>query len=173
MRLQSDKLGRIVRIDDDKGFLVAVLVALIVVCSVVAGYFVVAALYLEPESYSTIYILDSQKNALDYPATLVANQNSTFQVYVDVVNHMNDPINYEVQVKVTRNLGTLPVAAEPIQTFTIDNLQNGATAENSAVLTLNSPGEYSVIFELWHQDESGTYIFEGYNYCILNIQVTN
>ena len=47
-------------------------------------------LWLRPqaEPYNTIYLLDANKKAVDYPEVLVANQNSTFNVYVDVENHM-------------------------------------------------------------------------------------
>jgi uncharacterized membrane protein len=172
MQPRFGKLGRIAHIEDDKGFLVAVLVALIVVCAVVAGYFAYTAYGLKPEGYSNIYQLDMQQNAADYPQTLVAGQNSTFEVIVGVVNHEGDPVNYQVQVKVTKNLALLPVAAEPSQILDFSNLQNGAIIEKTSTITENTPGSYSVVFELWQKDATGTYVFNN-NYCVLNIQVTN
>jgi uncharacterized membrane protein len=171
MRLQLEKLGRIVHIDDDKGYVVAILIALIIVSSVVAGYYLV--LRPQPEAYNTLYLLDSQKKAIDYPETLIANQNSTFSVYVDVVNHLGDTANYQVQVKVTNNLpGTLPVDTQPTQVYDINKLPVGRTSENKATVTLNDVGSYWVVFELW-QDNGGTLQFTGNNCCVLPIQVTN
>jgi uncharacterized membrane protein len=169
MRLRLEKLGRIAHIDDDKGYLVAILIALIIVSSVVAGYYLV--LRPQPEAYNTIYLLDSQKKAIDYPETLIANQNSTFSVYVGVVNHLGDTANYQVQVKITNNLpGTLPVGTQPTQVYDINGLGNGGTSQNKATVTLNDVGSYWVVFELW-QDNGGTLQFTGNDYCVLPIQV--
>ena len=67
-----------------------------------------------PAGYSTIYVLDSQNKAANYPSVLVANQNSTFNVPVTVVNNMGGTVQYEVLVKITNDLTTLPVNTQPI-----------------------------------------------------------
>ena len=69
--------------------------------------------------YNTIYLLDNQKKAVDYPVTLVANQNSTFNVWIGVVNNMGGSGNqtYQVLVKVTPNLSDFPVDSQAIQTY--------------------------------------------------------
>ncbi len=64
-----------------KAIAVAIFLALIIVSATVVGYYFV--LKPQAESYNTIYLLDAQKKAVDYPEVLVANQNSTFNVYVD------------------------------------------------------------------------------------------
>jgi hypothetical protein len=39
-------------------------------------------------------------------------------------------------------------------------------------VSINEPGSYSVIFELWIHDETGALKF-SYNYCVLNIEVVD
>ena len=80
------RIGRKIGLDDEKGYAVAIFLALIIVSAIVAGYYVVFRPQAEP--YNTIYLLDANRKADDYPEVLVANQNSTFIVYVNVENHM-------------------------------------------------------------------------------------
>jgi len=172
IRLESAKrLGRKLGLNEEKGFAVAIFLALLIVSVAVLSYFV----WFRPpaEPYNTIYLLDSNKKALDYPETLVVNQNSTFNVYVDVVNHLGYPASYQVQMKITKNLSTFPVDVPASQVFEINSLEgNGQTKENTATITENTVGGYSVVFELWQQNLAGIYEFT-HNYCVLNIQVTN
>jgi len=172
IRLENAKrLGKKLGLNEEKGFAVAIFLALLIVSVAVLCYFV----WFRPpaEPYNTIYLLDSNKKALDYPETLVVNQNSTFNVYVDVVNHLGYPASYQVQMKMTKNLSTFPVDVPASQVFEINSLEgNGQTKENTATITENTVGDYSVVFELWQQNLAGTYEFT-HNYCVLNIQVTN
>jgi uncharacterized membrane protein len=172
IRLESAKrLGKKLGLNEEKGFAVAIFLALLIVSVAVLSYFVWFKPLAEP--YNTIYLLDSNKKALDYPETLVVNQNSTFNVYVDVVNHLGYPTSYQVQMKITKNLSTFPVDVPASQVFEINSLEgNGQTKENTATITENTVGGYSVVFELWQQNLAGTYEFT-HNYCVLNIQVTN
>jgi len=172
IRLESAKrLGKKLGLNEEKGFAVAIFLALLIVSVAVLSYFVWFRPLAEP--YNTIYLLDSNKKALDYPETLVVNQNSTFNVYVDVVNHLGYPTSYQVQMKITKNLSIFPVDVPASQVFEINSLEgNGQTKENTATITENTVGGYSVVFELWQQNLAGTYEFT-HNYCVLNIQVTN
>ncbi len=169
IRLENAKrLGRKLWENEEKGFAVAIFLALLIVSVVVLSYFVWFSPPAEP--YNSIYLLDSNKKALDYPETLVANQNSTFKVYVDVENHLGNTASYQVQVKVTKNLSTFPIDVPPSQLYEINGLENGKTEENVATITQNEVGSNSVVFELWQQDLAGTFEFT-HNYCVLNIQV--
>jgi uncharacterized membrane protein len=171
IRLESvKKIGRKIGLNDEKGYAVAIFLALIIVSATVIGYYVV--LKPQPEGYNTIYLLDSQKKAIDYTEILVANQNSTFKVYVNVENHMGGKDNqtYQVLVKITPNLSGFPVDAQPIKTYDI-SLRDGDSWQNSASITENQVGSYSVVFELW-QYKDGTLEFT-HNSCVLNIQVIN
>jgi uncharacterized membrane protein len=169
IRLESVKrLGRKLGLDEEKGFAVAIFLALLIVSVAVLSYFV----WFRPpaEPYNSIYLLDSNKKILDYPETLVANQNSTFNVYVNVVNHFGNTASYQVQVKITKNLSTFPVDVPASQIIRINGLGDGKTSENTAIITENKVGSHSVIFELWQQNSAGTYEFTR-NYCNLNIEV--
>jgi uncharacterized membrane protein len=164
------RIGSKIGLDEEKGFAVAIFLALIIVSATVAGYYVVFRPQAEP--YNSIYLLNANKNADDYPEVLVANQNSTFTVYVNVVNHMATSSNYQVQVKIAKSLTTFPVDTQPSQTIEMENVNNdGTPMQKAATITLNTPGSFSVIFELWQQKE-GTLEFTQ-NYCVLNIQVIN
>jgi len=168
IRLESVKrIGRKIGLNEDKGYAVAIFLALLIVSATVIGYYVVLRPQAEP--YNTIYLLDAQKKAADYPETLVANQNSTFNVYVNVVNHMGGSASYQVQVKITKNLAAFPVNATTSQVYQINSLDNGKSWENMATITQNEAGSYSVVFELW-QYKNGVLEFTD-NYCVLKIQV--
>jgi len=173
MRIHSERVTNILRkigINDDKGYAVAIFLALIIIASVVAGYY----LWLKPpsEPYSTIYLLDTQQEAVDYPVTLVANQNSTFNVWVGVVNHMGGNVNqsFQVLVKITPNLSDFPVATEPIQTYNISLPDGNTPWQTLATISQNQVGNYSVVFELWLKNHDGVYEFT-HNFAVLNIQV--
>jgi uncharacterized membrane protein len=87
--------------DNNNGYAVSVLIALILVSILVASYYVL----LRPpqKGYMTIYLLDyQQKKALNYPELLVVNQNNTFNVWVEVENHMGKKQDSEVLLKVIR-----------------------------------------------------------------------
>ncbi len=169
IRLESARrIGSKIGLNEEKGYAVAIFLALIIVSATVLGYYFV----LRPQAapYNTIYLLDADKKAVDYPQTLVANQNSTFSVYVDVENHMTTTASYQVQVKIAQNLSTFPVDNQPIQIIETGNVNNnGKPIEKTATITINTLGSYSVVFELW-QHKDGTLEFTQ-DYCVLNIQV--
>jgi uncharacterized membrane protein len=172
IRLESAKrIGNKIGLNEDKGFAVAIFLALIIVSATVIGYYV----WLRPpaESHNNIYLLDANRKAVDYPEVLVVNQNSTFSVYVGVENHMNGDQNYQVRTKITGNLpSTFPqgVQVNPINTYDF-TLVNDASHQNLVTVTENEAGSYSVVFELWRLD-SRSYVFTQ-EYCVLNVQVIN
>ncbi len=171
IRLENfKKIGRKIGLDEEKGFAVAIFLALVIVSALLVGYFVI--LNPQPEPYNTIYLLDSQKQAVDYPVTLVANQNSTFNVWIGVENHMGGFGNqtYQVQVKATTNFTGTPVDTAPIQTFDLSLGSGGSPWQHLDTITLNQPGSYTVVFELWHQNSPGNYEFTN-DYAKLSIQV--
>jgi uncharacterized membrane protein len=171
MRIRLERVkgfGSRIGLDEDKAFAAAVFLALLVVSVAFLSYFVLFA--PQPEPYNSIYLLDQNGKALDYPQTLVVNQNSTFNTYVYVVNHVGKPASYQVEVKITKNLSTFPLDVPADQTIQINSLGNGKTSQNTATITEDTLGSYSVVFELWQQNSAGTYEFTGNN-CNLNIQV--
>ena len=62
-------IGRKIGLNDEKGYAVAIFLVLIIVSALVAGYFF-DLLRPQPAPYNTIYLLDNQKKAVDYPVTL-------------------------------------------------------------------------------------------------------
>jgi uncharacterized membrane protein len=173
IRLESAKrLGTKIGLNEEQGYAVAIFLALLIVSATVVGYYV--WLRPQPEPYNTFYLLNSQKNAADYPETLVANQNSTFNVYINVENHMGKAENqsYQVLVKITQNLSGLPVDVQPIQTYDL-SLRNGDSWQTLTSITQNQVGSYSVVFELWHYNQDTKAYEFTLNYAVLNLQVTN
>jgi uncharacterized membrane protein len=173
MRIQFDRLKRIGRklgLDEEKGFAVAIFLSLIIVIAVIAGLLAYSKLTTPTVGYNTIYLLDINHKAVDYPDFLVADQNSTFNVYVDVENHLGYSANYQVQIKFTNTVSTFPVDTQPIQTLDMGNIDNGKSQEKTATITQNVPGNYSVVFELYQESKDGSLKFTQ-DYCVLPIQV--
>ena len=164
-------IGRKIDLNDDQGLILPVLLALIIVVVVIAGYAIVM-FGASPEEYNTIYLLDGQQKAVDYPETLIANQNSTFSVYVHVDNHMNSEQTYQVQTKIAQNLLLTEdgVGTQPVVTYNFTIPVKGSN-QRLVTATENNVGNYVVVFELW-RFINGSYIFT-HNYCVLNIKVTN
>jgi uncharacterized membrane protein len=168
IRLERVKsIGRKIGLNDEKGYVVAVFLVLIIVSALAVTYFV--AFRPQPAGYNTIFILDSQKTADNYPVTLVANQNSTFNVWLSVENHIGTQEKYQIQTKITTDASNLPIGTQPINTTDI-TVDNGQSWQNIVTVTQNQVGNYSVVFELWQLNSSGIYQFTN-NYCVLNIQV--
>ena len=151
----------------NKGYTIAVALALIFVSSLLIGYYVISR--LPPEGYTTIYSLDyQQKKAIDYPELLVINENNTFNVWVVVENHMGTSQSCEVLQKVVADpVSLFPVEANVESSYT-QTIGNGETWETLATVSINETGSYSVIFELWIHDETGALEF-SYNYCVLKV----
>ena len=174
MKIHSEtnrNLGKSLRLIDNKGYTIAVALALIFVSSLLIGYYLISR--LPPEGYTTIYMLNyPQKKAADYPELLVVNENNTFNVWVVVENHMGTKQSCEVLQKVIGNMiPSFPVETDAERSYA-QTIENGETRETLATVSINEPGSYSVIFELWIHDETGALKF-SYNYCVLNIEVVD
>lgn len=165
------KLARTLNLDNKNGYTVSVLIALIVVSIFVASYYV---LLKPPEKgYMTIYLLDSEKNALNYPELLVINRNNTFSVWIEVENHMGKSQQSEVLQKITNGtIPRLPLEAEANARYE-KTLENGGTWEFSSTITINNPGNYSVVLELWTFDMDVRAFQFSNDACVLNIEVVN
>jgi uncharacterized membrane protein len=162
--------ARSLNLDNDKGYVVAVLIALVFVSILLAAYYPV----FKPrdKGFTTISLLDSQRQALDYPELLVINQNNTFNVFVEVENH-NESQSCTVLVKVTDEMiQKLPLMADANATYT-KTLEKGELWEIPSTITINKPGNYSVIFELWLYNKDAGELKFSENACILNVEVIN
>lgn len=161
--------ARCLNLDNEKGYVVAVLVALLFASILLVGYYP----WMKPpaKTYTTIYLLHSHQ-AVDYPELLVINQNNTFTVTVEVENHMGNTQNCTVLLKITSEMiHKLPLVAEANATYTW-TLENEGKWEIPATITINQPGTYLVVFELWRCGEGEELTFTE-NACSLNLEVVN
>ncbi len=156
--------------NNKNGYALAIAIALLIASVLLGIYY--AALPPDQEGYMTIYLLDYQRSAVNYPERLVNGENNTFSVYVEVENHMGVSQSCQVQVKVVSNMNpTFPVDTNATLTFngTVENKDNW---ENVATLSLNKAGDYSVVFELWIPNNTGGLEYSD-NFCLLNVQVVD
>jgi len=97
-------------------------------------------------------------------------------VPVTVVNNMGHAMKYEVLVKVTNELTTVPVNAQPVATYQM-KLEKGQTWQKTATVTENQVGNYSVVFELWYYNSDPNVMAYQFNpnanYCVLHVQVVS
>jgi uncharacterized membrane protein len=156
--------------DNKNTYVIAVAIALLI-----ASVLLVTTYLITPKTnqgYMTIDLLDSNKKAADYPESLVANVNSTFSVFVEVENHMGKTVNETVLVKIVSDLNpTFPIDVNATQTFN-NTLKDGATTENVTTISLNQPGNYFVVFELWVQNQKTGELQYTNEFVSLNVQVT-
>jgi uncharacterized membrane protein len=153
------------------GYVVAVTIALIIASVMLGAYYFV--LRPQSEGYMTIYVLDSQHMAGNYPERLQIGVNSTFSVYVDVENHRGSTQNCSVLVKTVQNMNSsFPLyGVTPKPTFN-DLVDDGATWESPATISLDQPGNYMVVFELWTTNsETGQLEWSG-DFTVFNLKVT-
>jgi uncharacterized membrane protein len=161
-------LDRSLNLDDVKGYTVSVLIALIFISILLAGYYLI--LKPLPREYMSIYLLNSQKKALNY-SELVINQNNSFNVWVEVENHLGKRQYSEVLLKVTNStIRSFPVEANVYASY-VKTVENEKTWENLATVSLNETGNYWVIFELWVYDEKAGALQFSDKVCVLNIEV--
>ena len=165
-------MGRNLNLKSGKNaYSVSVAIALLIASVLLGVYYV--ALRPVQAGYFTIYLFDSQKKAIDYPEVLVSGVNSTFSVYVEVENHNGTDVDCMVQVKAISDMNpTYPVDANPaLPPFTGTVKDDGKPWENVATVTLNQPGDYMVVFELWTVT-NGAPQFSG-KFTQLNIHVVD
>jgi hypothetical protein len=150
--------------DEEKMILVAFLSALIII----AGLLVYVSLTPAPqENFVSIYILNSEKKAYNYPELLILGKNNTFGLWVGVENGMNRIEYGIVQVNIAN-------ASQPEETaFSFERiLLNRETWEIPLTMTLNKTGVYRITFELWLYDEMRA-IFNSNSLSRLQLEVVS
>lgn len=135
---------------EERMVIVAILAALIVV----SGLLVYVSLTPPiPETFTSVYILNSEGKAGDLPELLVLGKNNTFSLRVGVENFMGRVEHGILYIKVANGTvlrETLP--EETVMSFE-KILINQETWEFPLTLTLDEKGVYRVSFELWLYDE--------------------
>jgi uncharacterized membrane protein len=162
------KLGRNLSVKNEKtAYVIAVAIALIIASSLFVVYLV--ALKPAPDRYTTIYLLDSNEKAADYPETLVVGVNSTFSVNVGVENHIGSMLDATILVKITSDENSaFPLNVAPVQEFTNSTIADNGKWIQPVTVTLDNSGKYLVAFELWTTNSTMTYSGQ---LVALNIQV--
>lgn len=132
----------------------------IVIVAVLAGLIIVSALLVYvsltppiPETFASVYILNSEGMAGDLPELLVLGKNNTFSLRVGIENYIGRVEHGIIYVKVANGTvlrETLP--EETVMSFE-RILTNQETWEFPLTLTLDEKGVYRVSFELWLYDE--------------------
>ncbi len=162
-----DSLG----LDESKGNAIALTFVLIFAVTLVTGYFVYLATRGQPEPYTTIYLLDSNRT-LEFPERVVIGQNNTFNLWVVAENHMGKTLSFEIRLKITDEADPLfPVNATAVSVYPM-TLENGQKSEQLATVSIENPGRCLVVFELWYYNEASVAGFTG-NACILNIEAVS
>jgi uncharacterized membrane protein len=159
-------------LSDDKGYVIAIVVALFIVSYLLVSYYLVYRPI--PEGFSNINLLDTDHKAVNYPETVVIGHNNTFSVYVNVENHMGKAEQYKILVKNAQSLEVLPINASAINTYE-KTVADGEAWSTPTTVTLDQVGNYNVVFELYiYNPDTSTYQFDPYYlFAILNVKVTN
>jgi uncharacterized membrane protein len=166
------KVSRFLDLDDNKGPIVSIALAIIVVSIIVVGYYFFV-LNAPPEGFSSLYILDEQKKTESYPEFLVINENNTFNVWVGVENHLGIQQTYEIQQKLTKDPILESPVNENVENRLTKTLNDQETWESMITTTISNPGNYSLVFELYLKEEGETIgaNTEPKSYVILNFEV--
>ena len=77
-------------------------------------------------------------------------------------------------VKIADNLPASIPDGVPVESVSTVDLAvaDGQTVQTQVLVSENTVGSHSVVFELWMQNEWNDYAFTG-NFCVLNIEVVN
>ncbi len=165
-----NKFYRIFNFDCNKGLIIPVILSIIFVTSLLVGYYLLSN--APPEGFSSIYILDAQKKTEAYPELVIINENNTFNVIIGVENHLGKKQSYEVQQKLTEKpILTFPISEKPQSTYS-KTLDHQETWETLVSTTINEPGNYSLVFELYVKTDSEMIdeSIKPINYVLLNIE---
>lgn len=173
MRLPAKKdvkeyLTRMAKLSDRNVSIVSIMLALAVVTALLVHSYISLR---KPNEFISLYVLDSQKKAENYPELFVIGQNNTCQLWVVIENHMERDISCKLQLKITNTpLSTLPVPTEASKSYET-TVGRGDRWEKPINLTMEKPGNFHLIFELWLYDqETGKFKFSNI-YIVLDVEV--
>ena len=153
--------------DEEKTIIVTILVALVIIGGLLV--YLVFFVPVETEPFAAIYLLDSEKQAENYPKTVVLGENNTFSLWVGVENQNKTQV-FSMQVKVDN--GTAPVGSnetEVIQSFN-RTLLDGEIWEFTVTISIDQSGHNRILFELWFLDETkDEFVYTG-SYVNLSVE---
>jgi uncharacterized membrane protein len=161
-------LTRMAKLSDRNVYIVSVMLALAVVTALLVYSYISLR---KPNEFISMYVFDSQKKAEKYPELFIIGQNNTCQLWVIIENHMEIDISCKLQLKITNTpLSTIPVSTEANKSYET-TIGKGDKWENPINITMEKPGNFHLIFELWVYDkETGKFEFSNI-YIVLDVEV--
>jgi uncharacterized membrane protein len=137
---------------EEKTIILTILVALVIMVAILV--YMVFFTPAQKEPFTSIYLLDSEKQLENIPKTVVLGENSTVSLWIGVENRNDTTIEYSVQVSLDEgNSAEESDSTEPVGCFN-RTLANGETWEFPVTISIDQPGSNTVIFELWFFDET-------------------
>lgn len=153
--------------DEEKTIMVTILVALVIISGLLM--YLVFFVPVETEPFSAIYLLDPEKQAENYPKTVVLGENSTFSLWIGVENQNKTQV-FSVQIKVDN--GTAPVGSNETKVIESFNrtLVDGEIWEFPITISIDQLGLNRILFELWFLDETkDEFVYTG-SYVSLSVE---
>ena len=161
-------LSQVARLSDRNVYAISIMLALAVVTPLLIYSYI--SVRKTDESIS-LSVLDQWKKAENYPKLLVIGQNSTCRLWLLVENNMEKNVSCKVLLKITSTpISTLPVSTEANESYEMI-IDSGKNWEKPINITIDKPGFFHLIFELWVYDkETGKFEFSN-KYIVLNVEV--
>jgi uncharacterized membrane protein len=132
---------------EEKTIILTILVALVIMVALLV--YMVFFMPAQKEPFTSMYLLDSEKQLENIPKTVVLGENSTFTLWVGVENWNDTTIEYSVQVSLDEGNSS----AELIGCFN-RTLANGENWEFQVTISIDQLGSHTVTFELLFFNEA-------------------
>ena len=168
MSREKTIIEKIEKVFKQNGQKAPIIIALIIYLTLLTYTFMLS---FRSQEYVSFYLLDSEKSVRNIPKILVIGENNTFQLWVVVENHMAKNLSCMVLLKITdMEIESIPVQREP-NVSCEKKVISGETWEIPMNITIDKPGKFSCIFELWTYDEK-TKVYEfSKKFCVITLEV--
>ena len=154
-------------LNEEKTITITILIAIVIL----AGLLIYLALEPAPtENFTTIYYLDSEKQAENFPKTVVLGENNTFSLWVGVGNYNGTTNAFPVEIKIDDGKGDVePSPVELMESFE-RTLLDEEVWEFQVTITIDQLGSHRIIFELLSFDDTkNVFVFSG-NWVSLSLE---
>lgn len=161
-------LARVVKFYEKSNYALSITIALVLALALLIYSYIA---FMKPNEFISLYVLDWQKEAKDYPELLVIGENNTCRLWVVVENHMERSVSCKVLLKITNSpIQSIPLPTEGKESY-VRVIDKGEKWENPIEVLFNETGDFYMIFELWIWNEkTGEFEFSD-NFCVLNLKV--
>ncbi|MGB9854750.1 MAG: hypothetical protein ACPLRY_08125, partial [Candidatus Bathyarchaeales archaeon] len=150
-------LTQMVKLSDRNVYVVSIMLALAVVTPLLIYSYISVR---KTDGSISFSVLDPWKKAEKYPELLVIGQNNTCHLWLLVENDMEENVSCKVLLKITSTpISTFPVLTEANESYEV-KIESGKKWEKPINITIEEPGDFHLIFELWVYDkEKGEFTF--------------